>query len=183
MSLSRKERRAAERASRKVERRQLAAAPAVGFVPHKENFKHGLYTKQLILKGEDPSDLAALKAALFNEHKPGTETEALLVQELAEHYWLMKRYRRYETELLSMEPPQAPEAETAQRMHGRCERSFYKALKMLRELQKDRKREERSTGFVPSKTVAAGNSEVVSRGFVPKTEIGETNGFVPSNLP
>ncbi len=109
MSLSRKERRAAERASRKVERRQLAAAaPAVGFVPHKENFKHGLYTKQLILKGEDPSDLAGLKAALFNEHKPATETEALLVQELAEHYWLMKRYRRYETELLSMEPPQAP---------------------------------------------------------------------------
>ncbi len=55
MSLSRKEPRAAERSSRKAERRQLAAAaPAVGFVPHEHNFKHGLYTKQLILKGEDP---------------------------------------------------------------------------------------------------------------------------------
>ncbi len=79
----------------------------------------------------------------------------------------MKRYRRYETELLNLEPPQAREAEMAQRMHGRAERSFYKALKTHRELQKERKREQqtavssdRATGFVPSKHTAAANGFV-----------------------
>ncbi len=217
MSLSRQQRRAAERASRKAERRQLAvaAAPALGFVSHEEtphaasplsearleanranahlstgprtvegkaksrenSFKHGLYSKQLVLKGEDPSDLAALKTTLFNEHQPATETEALLVQEVAEHYWLMKRYRRFETHFLNLDLPQPRQAEAAQRMHGRSERSFYKALKTLRELQKERST--RGTGLQPvasfhQKRLLPGNGSAVSTGHAVST------GFVPA---
>ena len=50
-------------------------------------FKHGLYSKQLILPGEDPAELDALRADLRREHQPATTTEDILVNELAEHYW------------------------------------------------------------------------------------------------
>ena len=42
------------------------------------HFKHGLYSKQLIIAGENSADLDALKADLIAEHKPATTTEALL---------------------------------------------------------------------------------------------------------
>ncbi len=193
MSLSRQQRRAAERAAQKNQNRavaagntpisqarleanranaQLSSGPrtAEGKAASRENsFKHGLYSRQLIVGNEDPAQLDALKASLFAEHQPATETEALLVQEMAEHYWRMKRYRCLETAFLNMERPQPREAETAQRMHGRCERSFYKSLNTLRELQKARKVCERTVarstaaGFVPSKAVAL----AANGGFVP----------------
>ncbi len=166
-------------------------------VSSQNSFKQGLYSSRLVIPSDDPAQLDALKATLFAEHKPANETEALLVQEMAEHYWLMKRYRRLETTFLSLDRPQPREAEAAQRMHGRAERSFYKAFKTLRELKKERKLQERaasqnapavSRGFVPSENAAAANGFVPSRdvaatnGFVPSQAVAEANGFVPSNL-
>ncbi len=86
----------------------------------------------------------------------------------------MKRYRRFETLFLSAERPQPREAEAAQRMHGRAERSFYKAFKTLRELKKERKLQERT---------ASQKAPAVSGGFVPskQTAAAHSVGFVPSN--
>ncbi len=212
MSLTRQQRRAAERAALKNQRHeisqpvdpaglsqarleanranaQLSSGPkteAGQAISSQNSFKHGLYASRLVIASEDPAELDALKATLFNEHRPANETEALLVQEMAEHYWLMKRYRRFETLFLSAERPQPREAEAAQRMHGRAERSFYKAFKTLHELQKERKLQElaasqnapaASTGFVPTKKASAAN------GFVPPEECTAiSDGFVPSNL-
>ncbi len=48
------------------------------------SFKHGLYSKQLILPGEDPADFDELRAGLRSEHQPANTTEEiLLVDELA----------------------------------------------------------------------------------------------------
>ncbi len=53
-------------------------------ISSQNSFKHGLYSTRLVLGGEDPAQLDALKATLFAEHQPANETEALLVQEMAE---------------------------------------------------------------------------------------------------
>src|SRR5581483_7473820 len=64
-------------------------------------FKHGLYSQQLVLPGEDAAALDALKADLRAEHQPTNKTEEILVNELAEQYWRLRRARRLEADLLS----------------------------------------------------------------------------------
>ncbi len=113
-------------------------------------FKHGLYSKQLILPGEDPAELDALRNDLRSEHQPGTTTEEILVNELAEHYWRLRRMRKYEARAMATGTLEELEKSLAllpiiQRTMASAERGFHKALATLRQLQKDR-------GFVPHKT-------------------------------
>jgi len=163
---ARKARRAAEREARKLAEKQqpiyeakLAANRAnaekstgpksdEGKARSSRNsFKHGLYSKQLVLPGEDPAALDALKADLRSEHQPANETEEILVNELAEQYWRLRRARRLEAELLSSDDIVLSRVAAVQRMMSSAERGFHKALSTLRQLQKDR-------GFVPTNSAA-----------------------------
>ncbi len=125
------------------------------------SFKHGLYSKALIIPGEDPALFEALRTDLAAEHRPVGLTEELLVDEVAQHYWRMKRYRAMEAQMYKYQGTNANgntdlDVEnlvscielglftSIQRVLNSAERSFYKALKTLRELQKVR-------GFVPAK--------------------------------
>lgn len=110
-------------------------------------FKHGLYSKQLILPGEDPAELDALRADLRREHQPATTTEDILVNELAEHYWRLRRMRKLEARAMgagSFDDVQKGLAilPIIQRTMAAAERGFHKALKTLTDLQRQR-------GFVP----------------------------------
>ena len=110
-------------------------------------FKHGLYAKQLILPGEDPAELDALRADLRREHQPATTTEDILVNELAEHYWRLRRMRKLEARAMgagSFDELQKGLAilPIIQRTMTAAERGFHKALKTLTDLQRQR-------GFVP----------------------------------
>jgi hypothetical protein len=107
-------------------------------------FKHGLYSKQLILPGEDPAELDALRADLRREHQPATTTEDILVNELAEHYWRLRRMRKFEARAMSAENFETGLAilPIIQRTMAAAERGFHKALKTLTDLQRQR-------GFVP----------------------------------
>jgi len=110
-------------------------------------FKHGLYSKQLILPGEDPVELDALRADLRREHQPATTTEDILVNELAEHYWRLRRMRKLEARAMgagSFDELQKGLAilPIIQRTMAAAERGFHKALKTLTDLQRQR-------GFVP----------------------------------
>jgi hypothetical protein len=144
------------------------------------NFKHGLYSKQLIMKGENPADLDALKADLITEHQPANTTEELLVNEMAEQYWRLKRARRIETSIFSADSLVIPHMNAVQRLMASAERGFHKALKTLRELQKQR-------GFVPQKHVTSASvtsrpAPVNSAGFesqkqVAKPSIDELNAL------
>jgi hypothetical protein len=170
---ARKARRAAEREARKLAEKQqpiseakLAANRAnaeKSTGPKSEegkarssrnSFKHGLYSKQLVLPGEDPAALDALKADLRAEHQPANETEEILVNELAEQYWRLRRARRLEAELLSSDDIVLTHLAAVQRIMSSAERGFHKALSTLRQLQKDR-------GFVPQKQQS---------GFVPQSD-------------
>src|SRR5579884_4034633 len=128
-------------------------------------FKHGIYSKAVIIPGEDPAKFEALRADLAAEHRPVGITEEMLVNEIAQHYWRMKRYRTLEAQMYKSKGENAEGGvalDTAnlvkcidlglftsiQRALNSAERSFYKALKTLREMQKER-------GFVPARAQTA----------------------------
>ena len=114
-------------------------------------FKHSLYSSQLVVPGEDPAEFDELRASLRTEHEPATPTEEILVDELAQHYWRMRRIRAQEVKTWQKGfegPPDYPKIEFFARALNSAERSFHKTLTALQKLQKDR-------GFVPQKTVAA----------------------------
>jgi hypothetical protein len=142
----------------------------------KPSFKHSLYSKQLVVKGEDPAELDALKADLIAEHQPGNLTEEILVNEMAEHYWRLKRYRRLEAMLFERDTLVISQLTAVHRFMNAAERGFHKALKTLRELQK---RKARGCAPLDSEAVPAAFEErdghrarfarvpEQSRGFVP----------------
>ena len=133
-------------------------------------FKHGLYSKQLILPGEDPAELDALRADLRREHQPATITEDILVNELAEHYWRLRRMRKFEVRAMgagSLDELQKGLAilPIIQRTMAAAERGFHKALKTLTDLQRQR-------GFVPQTAAQPESGEVLAApqtAFVPPT--------------
>ena len=110
-------------------------------------FQHGLYSKQLVLPGEDPAELDALRQDLRREHQPANTTEEILVNELAEHYWRLRRMRKFEARIMGTGTLEELERglrllPIIQRTMASAERGFHKALAALRQLQKQR-------GFVP----------------------------------
>ena len=65
----------------------------------KNALKHGIYSKFACIPGEDPEKLDALREDLRAEHQPASLTEEILVDELAHHYWRIKRYRYLESHM------------------------------------------------------------------------------------
>ncbi len=114
----------------------------------RNSFKHGLYSKALIYPGENPAELDALKADLRAQHQPVNTTEEILVNEMAEQFWRIRRWREREAGLMSYTDPKIGVVALTemmpifQRLMSAAERGFHKSLSSLRQLQKDR-------GFVP----------------------------------
>ncbi len=100
---------------------------------------------------KDPAELDELRAKLRDEHQPANTTEEILVDELAPHYWRMRRIRCQEVGPWRKGfegPPDYPKIEFFARALASAERSFHRTLTALQKLQKHR-------GFVPQKTVPA----------------------------
>ncbi len=55
------------------------------------NFRHGFNARFSLLESENAEEFQALLKDLRIEHQPGTMTERLLVEKMAEHYWLTQR--------------------------------------------------------------------------------------------
>jgi hypothetical protein len=127
-------------------------------------FKHGLYSKKLVIHGEDPAELDRLKDDLRAEHQPVNETESILVNEMAEQFWRLRRTRELETRAFTVENLdiwiESGILPLIQRTMAAAERGFHKALAALRKLQDSR-------GFVPSKAVQPAAQPAQSSGFVP----------------
>jgi hypothetical protein len=119
----------------------------------KNAFKHGIYSKFACIPGEDPEKLDALRGDLRAEHQPASLTEEMLVDELAHHYWHIKRYRYLESHMWTT--PGRDEqgdlcadvnrvvwmidhglATLIHRALNSAERSFHKTLKTLQETKK-----------------------------------------------
>ncbi len=105
----------------------------------RNSLRHGLASGTLIIAGEDPAEFEALKTALFEEHQPPTETEVLLVTEMAQSWWLAQRAIRLQNECFSADAADlAKHLSLFLRYQTTHERAFHKALAALLKLKQNR---------------------------------------------
>jgi hypothetical protein len=151
--------------------------------------QHTLPSDKLALSDQISEAVDALKAKLCAEHQPANQTEEILVEELAEQFWRLRRARAMESSLLDSDKVLIPHLAAIQRIMSSAERGFHKALRVLRQLQKDR-------GFVPQKEQPVGQTVLPSadsdqnpdcQGGVKLTaercELIAPSGFVPPPCP
>ena len=147
------------------------------------SFKHGLYSKALVLPHECAADFDDLRANLRAEHQPASTTEEILVDELAQHFWRLRRFRSLEASLWQPENLARGINENlialTQRSAASAERGFHKSLAALRQLQKDRKFVPQP---VPQQPAEQEQEFVPSLSRLPLAEwLGEDDGF-PENV-
>jgi hypothetical protein len=165
--------------------------------------QYTLPSEKLALSSESPEALDTLKVKLRNEQQPVSETEEILVNEMAEQFWRLRRARAIETSLLDSDQVLIPHLTAIQRTMSSAERGFHKALNVLRQLQKDRGfvPQKQESGFVPQSDqnpdcqgavkLTAERCELTAHsGFVPQNSIAEprpkqavVTGFVPPPCP
>lgn len=63
--------------------------------------KHGLLTKEILLKGEDKKELEELGKTLRSELAPANELELLLVDRITANAWRLKRALKTEREMMA----------------------------------------------------------------------------------
>jgi hypothetical protein len=128
----------------------------------RNSFKHGLASGQILIEGEDPDAFDALVADLEADYQPATETEALLVHDLAKFHWLMDRAIRlqalaFASAAFASAVPEIPASlNVLIRYQTTNQRAFQTTLKSLQAVQKERKAaEERTERFVSQKPAEA----------------------------
>jgi hypothetical protein len=174
-------------ANRENSLRSTGPVTAVGKAASSTNaIRHGLTSKQIVIPGEDPEQYDAHRLALIKEHKPATETERTLVEELAASSWRLLRARRFETAVLNKLIGDAADPEAAfaamfleekpkeldrlQRYVTSIERAYYRALNKLAALQKERKENQKENAIIQA-WVGQSSPPVPEIGFVSKSAI------------
>ena len=102
------------------------------------SLKHGLASGRLIIPGEDRDDFGALLNDLVAEHAPATPTEEMLVQQMAQSWWLMHRALRIQNQAFMETWCDMKKLALFLRYQTTYERAFYRALNSLKKLQKER---------------------------------------------
>ena len=101
--------------------------------------KHGLCSTMLMLPDEDPEQYQILREGLLREYRPATMTEDLLVTEMCENSWRLRRVRNREAEVLHRgNTIDNPFLQVCHRYATAHDRAFHRALRTLRQIQKER---------------------------------------------
>lgn len=112
------------------------------------SLKHGLTSKQVVIKGEDPDEYDQFRADVITQYRPEGIVECHWVDEIAAAMWRLRRARAYEAQALSrgaddiFSPDNGPESRAFDRLMrytGSIERTLKHALKELQTLQKERR--------------------------------------------
>ena len=141
---------------------QLSTGPRTAegkLASSRNSLKHGLASAVPIIPGEDPAEFETLRAALLREHQPADATEQLLVDQLAQSYWLLQRAIRFQNECFTPKDANITGGIDEKRLalflrYGSAhERAFHKALNTLLRLKKDRRKIQCApeNGFVSQK--------------------------------
>jgi hypothetical protein len=112
------------------------------------NFRHGLAGKFMVLDWESREEFNDLLDNLHAEHQPATPTETLLVEGMAQHYWLRQRALRLQHCTMDQELPTCghpKELALYLRYQTTHERAFQKCLSQLLTLRAQKRKIE--TGF------------------------------------
>ena len=103
--------------------------------------RHGLASGALLIPGEDPAEFESLLNGLLADWEPETNTERLLIHNMAKHQWLIDRAIRLQGEVLTASPcPTVLPASFAVllRYQTTNERAYYRAQKSLEDWQMGR---------------------------------------------
>jgi hypothetical protein len=107
------------------------------------NFRHGLAGAFRVLPSEDQDDFDALLCGLRAEHQPSTLTETLLVEKMAQHYWLSQRAQRLQDLTMAEDLPakdQDRQFALFLRYQTTNDRAFHQCLNQLLKLRAERRR-------------------------------------------
>jgi hypothetical protein len=111
----------------------------------RNHHKHGFCGEFRVLANEDQNAFDRLLQSLRDEHQPGTPTENILVDRMAQHYWLSQRAQLLQTEAFTSNRSDS-EAERAfalfLRYQSTNDRAFSKCLTDLLKLRAERRKQE-----------------------------------------
>jgi len=105
---------------------------------------HGLTSRDLVVAEHEREEFEQFQSALIDELRPEGPLETTVFDQLLHAAWNLQRIRRMESELWQIEPnlllsdDSSKAFERLGRYHSRTERSYYRALKELKELQTNR---------------------------------------------
>ncbi len=118
-------------------------------------FRHGLTGRFKIMPYESEHDYEALLDGLRDEHSPSTPTEHLLIDRMAQHYWLSQRAQYLQDFCFNEAGGCDSDAHLALylRYQTTHERAFHKCLNDLLKLRSERRKEQ--IGFVSQQQKAA----------------------------
>ena len=107
------------------------------------NLRHGLAGNWILLPDEDPTEFQELFESLRNEHQPSTPTETMLVEQMAQHYWISQRALRLQATAFE-NAPEVDEKKLALyiRYHSTQNRAFHKSLNDLLRLRAEKRKAE-----------------------------------------
>ncbi len=116
----------------------------------RNNFRHGLAGEFRVLRWENWEEFAQLSESLRKEHVPATCTETLLVERMAQHYWLSQRALHLQNLCLgdiSLDDafPNAKDGNSLAlylRYQVTHERAFHKCLNDLLKLRAEKRKQE-----------------------------------------
>jgi hypothetical protein len=112
----------------------------------RNNFRHGFTGAFHLLHTEDESQFAGLLESLRNEHKPSTITEAVLVETMAQSFWLVQRAIAFQNECLTDAEISAADRERQLSLYLRYQtthqRAFHRALNDLLKLRAEKRKAE-----------------------------------------
>jgi len=114
---------------------------------------HGLAGCFQCLPDEDPDAFRELTISVYSEYEPTTDTEKRLADSLIQSYWRMQRAIRLQENIFldGGSNPDAKKLSLFMRYQATHERSYYKAQRELRNLQKQKRKEQ--IGFESQKQV------------------------------
>ncbi len=105
----------------------------------RNNFRHGFTGAFSVVEGEDQSGFDQLLEALLGEHQPATPTESLLVEGMAQHYWMKQRAIRRQSTLQEQDERQLA---LYLRYQTANDRAFHKCLDHLLKLRAEKRKAE-----------------------------------------
>jgi hypothetical protein len=108
------------------------------------NFRHGLAGMFAVLPSEDPECYQQLLDGLRDEHQPSTITERMLVEKMAQHFWLSQRAQMLVDLSMDLDNSVKQEKQFALflRYQTTNDRAFHKCLDQLLKLRAEKRKNE-----------------------------------------
>jgi len=111
----------------------------------RNNLSHGLAGAFRVLAWENQDDYRALHLSLEKEHQPATPTEEMLVESMAQSYWLRKRALALQNTCFNGESPTCDDEKNLAlyiRYQNTHDRAFHRSLNDLLKLRAEKRKQE-----------------------------------------